>query len=104
MNIYQRMDIVAQRHRVLRELVKFRSAGYELYYQDETWCNANHTRQYIWQLEEASSGGLLEGTKWRGGFDVPSGVGKRVIVNHIGSERGFLEGCGEVFVGKKDSV
>ena len=34
---------------------------------------------------------------------VPSGSGKRLIINHIGSEDGFLEGCGECFEGKKNT-
>ena len=45
----------------------------------------------------------MEHTKWNGGLNVPVGAGKRLIINHIGSEDGFLEGCGECFVGKKDS-
>ena len=35
---------------------------------------------------------------------VLSGSGKRLIINHIGSEDGFLEGVGECFVGKKDNA
>ena len=36
MNIYQRLDIVASRHRVLRKLEEYRRDGYTLFYQDET--------------------------------------------------------------------
>ena len=39
-----------------------------------------------------------------GGLNVPSGKGKRLIINHIGSKNGFLEGCGECFVGKKGTI
>ena len=45
---------------------------------------------------------IIDDTQWRGGLNVPSGAGKRLIINHIGSENGFLEGAGEIFVGKKD--
>ena len=40
---------------------------------------------------------------WSGGLNVPQGQGKRLIINHIGSKDGFLSGCGECFVGVKDS-
>lgn len=46
---------------------------------------------------------MLRDTEWHGGLNVPSGSGKRVIVNHMGSANGFLDGAGECFVGKKDS-
>ena len=103
MNVYQRLDVVAQRHKVLRKLVWYREAGFKIFYQDETWCNANHTRQYVWMLEDEEKD-LLEHTRWNGGLNVPCGAGKRLIINHIGSEDGFLDGCGECFIGKKDSV
>ena len=47
MQVYQRLDIVATRHRVLRSLIEFREQGYKIFYQDETWCNAHHTRVYM---------------------------------------------------------
>lgn len=34
---------------------------------------------------------------------MPCGAGQRIILNFIGSKNGFLDGCGEVFVGKKGS-
>ena len=35
---------------------------------------------------------------------VPTGSGKSLIVNHLGLEDGFLNGCEECFVGAKDSA
>ena len=64
--------------------------------------NAHHTREYIWQYIGSENVELLEDTTWKGGLNVPSGVGRRIIVNDIGSEDGFF-GCGEVFVGEKNS-
>ena len=108
MQVYQRLDVVASRHRVLRLLQEYRQLGYEIFYQDELWCNAHHTREYVWMMEveedESNVDLLIEDTQWRGGLNVPSGAGKRLIINHIGSENGFLEGVGEIFVGKKDSA
>ena len=46
---------------------------------------------------------MIKETKWRGGLNVPSGSGKRLIINHLGSKNGFVDSCGECFVGKKDS-
>ena len=50
LKVYQRMDIVVQRQIYLRKLRDdLRTSGYKIFYQDETWFNANHTRQYVWQ-------------------------------------------------------
>ena len=102
MMVYQRMDVVANRHRYLRSINEYRANGYKIFYQDETWVNAHHTREYIWQYIGSENVELLEDSTWKGGFNVPSGVGRRIIVNDIGSEDGFL-GCGKVFVGEKNS-
>ena len=48
LQVYQRLDIVASRQRYLRRVRELKSAGYKVFYQDETWCNANHTRNFIW--------------------------------------------------------
>ena len=101
MNIYQRFDIVVSRHKFLLEMEKLRAAGYKVFYQDETWCNANHTIEYVWQTDVDDE--LMERISWKGGLDVPQGQGKRLIINHIGSEDGFLLDCGECFVGVKNT-
>ena len=51
MHVYQRFDITAQRQKYLRKVNHFRSLGYTAFFQDETWCNANHSRECIWQME-----------------------------------------------------
>ena len=67
MHIYQRFDVVAQRHKYLRKITHFRALGYSIYFQDETWCNANHTREYIWQ-QSSDPQNLLSDTEWKGGL------------------------------------
>ena len=107
MQVYQRMDVVARRHRVLRQLTKLRAEGVEIFYQDETWLNTNHTRQFCWQREisaDINNPAIIDDPKEVGGLNVPCGAGKRLIVNHIGSENGFLEACKEVFLSKKNTV
>ena len=104
MQVYQRMDVVAQRHKVLRALPDYRARGYEVFYQDESFVNGNHTRQYVWQnenYEKDARDDIIKDTKWYGGLSVPSGKGQRIIINHIGSKNGFLEGARECFVGEK---
>lgn len=103
MMVYQRMDVVAHRHRYLRSIEEYRGQGYAVYYQDETWCCSNHTRQYIWQCEDGEKNEFLSHTTWNGGLNVPCGSGGRIIVNDIGSKDGFLDGCREVFIGKKNT-
>ena len=78
MKIYQRNDIVANRHKFLREIERFRLNGHHIFYQDETWCNTNHIREKIWQ-QEGDKKDLIDDTKWKGGLKFPSGVGKRLI-------------------------
>ena len=51
---YERMDVVAVRHKFLQDISKYRSLEYTIFYQDETWCNAHHTQQYIGMVEENS--------------------------------------------------
>ena len=103
LQVYQRLDIVASRQRYLRRVRKLWSAGYKVFYQDETWCNANHTREFIWQLDDETERDI-PGTRWKGELKVPTGSGKRLIVNHLVSEDGFLNGCEECFVGAEDSA
>ena len=47
---------------------------------------------------------LIEDSIWKGGLKVPSRSGKRLIINHLGSSDGFLQGCGECFVGKNHHI
>ena len=70
----QRLDVVANRQRVLRQMRELRASGNKIFYQDETRCNANHTREYVWQTD-GDPDDLLRDTKWSGGFSVPCGSG-----------------------------
>ena len=68
---------------------------------EETWVNAGHTKSKVWQdksietVREAHREGLSTGLK------NPSGKGKRLIVTHIGSDTGFVDGGLLVFESKK---
>jgi len=77
MRVYQRMDIVAHRHRVLRQLPKLRANGFKVFYQDETWLNSNHTRKFCWQRELDKSVSRAEiNPQDVGGLNVPCGAGQ----------------------------
>ena len=66
---------------------EYRALQYEIFYQEESYCNDNHTRQCIWQKDDDDDdvNDLLGDTKWKGGLKVPTGAGQRLIINHIGS-------------------
>lgn len=105
--------VAATRHAYLRKIRKLRHEGYKIFYTDETWCGQNHTVRFAWQENVLNALNhnftnydeyrrtLQEVGGWRGGFKTPSGAGKRVIILHIGSEDGFLNGGELCFVGKK---
>ena len=97
------MDIVAARHRFLLDVQKFRDEGYKVYYQDETWCNAHHTRQFCWQHLSNPEDSLLPAIQWNGGFAVPSGESQRLIICHAGSEDGFVQNSLLCFIGKSNT-
>lgn len=105
--------IAASRRTYLENIKNLRSHGYKIFYTDETWCGQNHTLKYGWQENVIDSlnkeynnfdqyrAHLQEIYGWRGGFKTPSGAGKRIIILHIGSEEGFLQGGELCFIGKK---
>lgn len=94
---YEQPRIIAQRHGYLRKIRKFRRDGYNIFYQDETWANQRISKEKTWLLVK-NPGSLIVETE--GGLRVPTGLGKRIIVNHVGSEEGFLDGVADIFVAK----
>jgi transposase len=90
--LVDRDDIIRWRRKYLMDIRKFRREGRTVYYLDETWLNAGHTVTKVWMdnnvssREEAFRSGLSVGLK------NPSGKGQRLIICHIGSEKGFVEG------------
>lgn len=73
-------------------LEKYRSEGYDIYYQDETWVNKNLSRLHVWQ--DVNSNDIL--------YKVLSGRGERCIISHLGSTKnGLLRNCMLMFCGYK---
>ena len=90
----ERLDVVVSRQKYLSRIFEFRSAGYEVFYEDKTWCNVNHTTEYMWQNKGGDKNFFISDTKCKGGLSAPTGSGIRVIIYHvIGSIKGFLESC-----------
>lgn len=99
--LIEREDIVAWQQRYLIDIASYRHEGRQIFYLDETWVTAGHTASKVWvdttviSSYDAFMRGLTTGLKQ------PSGKGQRLIVTHIGSEDGFIDGCLDVFRGKK---
>jgi len=107
----ERTDVAAHRETFLLTLRHLRSVGYKPFYQDETWTSPDQRRKCSWQCllegedlqvfkREYNGKCLSDADGWTGGFTVKSGEG-RVIINHIGSEDGLLEGAEDIFISKK---
>ena len=93
--VYERADILVQRHTYLKQILKYQRQNktLSLIYMDETWVNAHHTNQYIWVDSDG-----------KGGWKVPSGKGQRLIVVHAGGAEGWVEGADLVFRSKTNSA
>lgn len=89
--LLEREDIVLWRRKYLRQIKEYRDANKTIYYLDETWVNAGHVKTKTWldttvkNKRQAFLDGLSTGPK------APTGKGKRLIVLHIGSDKGFVE-------------
>lgn len=85
--LLERHDVVLARTRFLRKMHDLKMGDFpkERVYLDETWINHNHTRESIWQRSDRN-----------GGLKIPTGKGggRRVVVCHAGSVRGFVRRCG----------
>ena len=61
--------------------IRYRDAGWKIYYQDETWVNKNHAKTHMWRRAKKEKG--AEHYLYEGGMELPSGEGERLIVCHI---------------------
>ena len=97
--VYERTDIVAQRHKYLRMIRKYRALGYDVVYVDETWLNQNHTKSHRWTDDNRCGYGYGctdcgFSCRWK----IPDNKGRRLIILHAGSAKlGFVPDCDLVF-------
>ncbi|XP_037518373.1 uncharacterized protein LOC119395162 [Rhipicephalus sanguineus] len=98
-----RDDITDWRNRFLRDVECYRAEGRKIFYLDETWVTAGPTRSIVWTDTVVQKRGRLfaRANGLTTGLKQPSGKGQRLIVTHIGSEDGFVDGCLNVFRGQK---
>jgi len=99
----ERGDLLFWGQKYIQDIRHYRSEGKTIYYLDETWVNAGECASKVWidtsimSHRDAFLRGLTAGPK------NPSGKGKRLIVVHIGSSDGFVEGGLWCFESKKNS-
>lgn len=93
-------EIVCWRRQYLREIRTLRAAGKTIFYLDETWLNEAHIVSKVWQDKtiKNSRQAWLQGLST--GLTVPIGKGRRLIITHIGSDQGFVDGGLLEFVSK----
>ncbi|XP_072389489.1 uncharacterized protein [Diabrotica undecimpunctata] len=74
----------------LQKIRAYREEKRKIYYLDETWLNAGHTKSKIWvdTTVKTSRQAFLDGLTT--GLENPSGKGKILIICHIGSNDGFV--------------
>ncbi|KAL4153157.1 hypothetical protein QTP88_000990 [Uroleucon formosanum] len=99
----ERADLVVWRQKYIEDIRRYRDEGRPIYFLDETWVNAGETCSKVWidktikSLRDAFLKGLSTGPK------NPTGKGKRLIVAHIGSTDGFVDGGLLCFESKKNT-
>ncbi|KAL4154003.1 hypothetical protein QTP88_001836 [Uroleucon formosanum] len=90
--LIERDDIVLWRTKYIQDIRKYRQEGRSIYYLDETWANIGDCMEKIWVDKTVKShrDAFLSG--FSTGAPNPTGKGKRLIIVHIGSEEGFVNG------------
>ena len=99
--LLERSDIIALRHSFLRRMRENRQLANPrpVIYQDETWLNAHHSVTKCWQHP-----GTSEQARDRElGLKIPPGQGNRLIINHAGSDQGFVPNGLLLFAAKSKS-
>ncbi|XP_050066712.1 uncharacterized protein LOC126555847 [Aphis gossypii] len=94
----ERKDLIVWRRNYLYDIRKYRKEGRTIYYLDETWLNAGDYVDRVKSKHDAFERGLTTGST------NPTGKGKRLIVLHIGSDKGFLGSGLLCFESKKNSA
>ncbi|XP_060858361.1 uncharacterized protein LOC132935765 [Metopolophium dirhodum] len=100
----ERGDLVIWRQKYIEDIRRYRREGRTIYFLDETWVNAGECSSKVWidtsvkSHRDAFLKGLSTGPK------NPTGKGKRLIVVHISSADGFVEGDLLCFESKKNTA
>lgn len=99
----EREDLIIWRRNYLRNIKAYREEGRTLYYLDETWRNAGDCSQKVWIDNTILSNRDAYQKELTTGAKNPTGKGKHLIVVHIGSREGFVDGGLLCFESKTNS-
>lgn len=85
----ERQDLINWRRNYLYDVRKYRKQNRPVYYLGETWVNAGDCNDVLWQDKsvKSSNDAFIKGLTT--GAVNPTSKGKRLIIIHIGSEKGF---------------
>lgn len=93
----ERDDFIVLRRNYLSDIRKYRAEGRSIYYLDEAWMNAGDST-----VETASTDQKMSPKTFKG---LSTNLkGKRLIVLHVGSDKGFLPGGLMCFDSKTNSL
>ena len=99
--LIERPEIAEWRHRYLRKIKRYREQKRNIVYTDETWVNAGHTTNKIWQDTTIKSHRQAHNEGLTTGLKNPSGRGARLIITDAGGEGGFIPNARSIFTAKK---
>jgi len=88
----ERQDLLVWRQNYLYDIRKFREEGRTIYYLDETWINAGDCVEKLWVDKTVKSKHDVFNRGLTTGATNPTGKGQRLIILHIGSHNGFVDG------------
>lgn len=88
----EREDLLVWRQNFVYDIRKYRNEGRSIYYLDETWLNVGDCVDKCWNDRTVKSKRDAFNKGLTTGATNPTGKGKRLIILHIGSTKGFLDG------------
>ena len=90
--LIEKEEIICWRRQYLRQIRKLRKEGKNIFYLDEIWINEGHFVNKILQdkLVTNARQAFIEGLST--GLKFPNGKVRRLIITHIGGDKGFVNG------------
>lgn len=88
--LIERPEIMEWRHTYLRKIKKYRHQSRTIIYTDETWVNAGHTTNKVWQDTTVKSHRQAHNEGLSTGLKNPSGKGNRLIITDAGGRGASL--------------
>ncbi|KAH7968663.1 hypothetical protein HPB52_010575 [Rhipicephalus sanguineus] len=94
-------DLTLWTHSYMRDIATYQEDGRPIHYLDETWVCAGHTvsKVSIDSTVTSSHDAFMRGLPT--GLKQLSGRGQRLIISHVRNKGGFIDGCLDIFRGRK---